>query len=82
MNSRSVNPTFPQQSTADQFFDEAQWESYRRLGEYVAQRLFSGAAPSSSLAAHFQPASGAAKILSQPAAIGTPAAGTPVIPNV
>jgi hypothetical protein len=27
------NPSFPQQSTADQFFDEAQWESYRRLGE-------------------------------------------------
>jgi len=28
----SENPDFPQQSTADQFFDEAQWESYQRLG--------------------------------------------------
>jgi hypothetical protein len=28
-----VNATFPQQSTADQWFDEAQFESYRRLGE-------------------------------------------------
>jgi len=26
------NPTFPQQSTADQFFDEPQFESYRKLG--------------------------------------------------
>ncbi|SHH56672.1 patatin-like phospholipase family protein [Flavobacterium defluvii] len=27
-----ANPDFPQQSTADQFFDEAQFESYRKLG--------------------------------------------------
>lgn len=27
----NANPSFPQQTTADQFFDEAQWESYRRL---------------------------------------------------
>ena len=33
------NPTFPQQSTADQFFDEAQWESYRRLGEDFGNAL-------------------------------------------
>ncbi|TXH65759.1 MAG: hypothetical protein E6Q88_13330 [Lysobacteraceae bacterium] len=26
-------PRFPQQTTGDQFFDEAQWESYHRLGE-------------------------------------------------
>lgn len=26
------NPDFPQQSTGDQFFDEAQWESYHQLG--------------------------------------------------
>ncbi|MFZ1326026.1 MAG: patatin-like phospholipase family protein [Candidatus Contendobacter sp.] len=26
------NSVFPQQPTADQFFDEAQWESYQRLG--------------------------------------------------
>lgn len=26
------NATFPQQTTADQFFDEAQWEAYHQLG--------------------------------------------------
>jgi len=26
------NPVFPQQTTGDQFFDEGQWESYRKLG--------------------------------------------------
>lgn len=29
---------FPQHTTADQFFDEAQWESYRKLGMLVAER--------------------------------------------
>jgi hypothetical protein len=33
-------PAFPQQSTGDQFFDEAQWESYRRLGQEIGLRLF------------------------------------------
>ncbi|MEW5881500.1 MAG: patatin-like phospholipase family protein [Pseudomonadota bacterium] len=33
-------PAFPQQSTGDQFFDEGQWESYRRLGEAIGLRLF------------------------------------------
>jgi hypothetical protein len=32
-------PPFPQQPTGDQFFDEAQWESYRRLGEEAMLRL-------------------------------------------
>jgi hypothetical protein len=41
------NPDFPQQSTADQFFDEAQWESYRRLGELMACTVFSSFAPTS-----------------------------------
>jgi hypothetical protein len=36
----AMNPSFPQQSTADQFFDEAQWESYRRLGEAMALAVF------------------------------------------
>lgn len=30
---------FPQQPTADQFFDEAQWESYQRLGFDIGSRL-------------------------------------------
>ena len=32
-------PSFPQQPTGDQFFDEAQWESYRRLGEFSMMQL-------------------------------------------
>lgn len=30
-----THPDFPQEPTGDQFFDEAQWESYRKLGELV-----------------------------------------------
>jgi hypothetical protein len=33
------NAAFPQQSTGDQFFDEAQWESYQRLGHLIGARL-------------------------------------------
>ena len=33
------HPAFPHESTSDQFFDEAQFESYRRLGEHVAQQV-------------------------------------------
>ncbi len=33
------NPDFPQQTTTDQFFDEAQWESYRSLGYCIASKL-------------------------------------------
>ena len=35
-----AHPNFPQQTTADQFFDEAQWESYRKLGQFIAGRVF------------------------------------------
>ncbi|MEY2943473.1 MAG: hypothetical protein RLY97_1487 [Pseudomonadota bacterium] len=34
------NRSFPQQTTFDQFFDEAQWESYRALGQIIGHRLF------------------------------------------
>ncbi|HLE83350.1 MAG TPA: hypothetical protein VJG13_03345, partial [Thermoanaerobaculia bacterium] len=34
------HPDFPQETTADQFFDEAQWESYRRLGQHIAEKIF------------------------------------------
>ncbi|MEX2571701.1 MAG: patatin-like phospholipase family protein [Gemmatimonadota bacterium] len=37
------NPVFPQQSTTDQWYDEAQFESYRRLGEFTARQVFGGA---------------------------------------
>jgi uncharacterized short protein YbdD (DUF466 family) len=33
---RRKNPTFPYQTTADQFFDETQFECYRALGEHIA----------------------------------------------
>jgi hypothetical protein len=32
VNFKADNPAFPQEPTTDQFFDEAQWESYFRLG--------------------------------------------------
>ena len=38
------HPDFPHEPTIDQFFDEAQWESYRRLGEHIAETLFGPAA--------------------------------------
>jgi hypothetical protein len=34
-----AHPDFPQETTSDQFFDEAQWESYRRLGVHVGHRV-------------------------------------------
>ena len=34
------NPSFPNESTGNQFFDEPQWESYRRLGEHIGTLLF------------------------------------------
>jgi hypothetical protein len=36
---RGANPTFPDQSTADQFFDEEQFEAYRELGFIIAERM-------------------------------------------
>jgi hypothetical protein len=36
-----AHPDFPHEPTANQFFDEAQWESYRRLGEHIAKKVFS-----------------------------------------
>ncbi len=35
-----MNPPFPHQPVFDQSFDEAQWESYRRMGFEMARRLF------------------------------------------
>jgi len=32
-----AHPAFPQEPTGDQFFDEAQWESYRKLGEVIGR---------------------------------------------
>ncbi len=35
---RRENPVFPQQSTADQFFNEVRFEVYRALGDHIVER--------------------------------------------
>jgi hypothetical protein len=37
---RADHGEFPHESTVDQFFNEPQWESYRRLGEHIGEPLF------------------------------------------
>lgn len=37
---QGTHESFPQQSTGDQFFDEAQWESYRQLGLHIGLGVF------------------------------------------
>ena len=37
-----TNPTYPDQSTADQFFDERQFEAYRELGYQVGKQVCTG----------------------------------------
>ena len=37
---RQDHRAFPQEPTVDQYFDEAQWESYRALGEHIGSQLF------------------------------------------
>jgi predicted acylesterase/phospholipase RssA len=39
---RAQDPSFPDRSTADQWFDESQFESYRRLGVYSIESLLGG----------------------------------------
>ena len=34
---RAKNPEFPHPSTADQFFDEGQFEAYRKLGDTICR---------------------------------------------
>ncbi|RKZ70608.1 MAG: hypothetical protein DRR42_11035 [Gammaproteobacteria bacterium] len=34
------SPSFPHETTADQFFSEAQFEAYRALGEHIGEDLF------------------------------------------
>lgn len=48
------NATFPQQTTADQFFDEAQWEAYHQLGLRLGELL--SAQAMQTLRAHVCPA--------------------------
>jgi choline dehydrogenase-like flavoprotein len=39
-NYYATHPEFPHEDTADQIFTEAQWESYRQLGEHLGSRVF------------------------------------------
>jgi Patatin-like phospholipase len=39
---RASSRDFPHESTTDQFFDQAQFESYRRLGYHIAEQTFRG----------------------------------------
>jgi hypothetical protein len=38
-NYAQTSPTFPHESTTDQFFSESQFESYRALGDYIVEQL-------------------------------------------
>ena len=42
LNYKSTHKTFPHESTVDQFFDDAQFESYRSLGNHIAEQAFAG----------------------------------------
>jgi Patatin-like phospholipase len=48
---RGANPTFPDQSTADQFFDEEQFEAYRELGYRIASAMLADAQAQARIAA-------------------------------
>ncbi len=37
---KSDHPNFPDQSTADQFFNEVQFEAYRELGYQLTKKMF------------------------------------------
>ena len=36
---KTYNPDFPHESTADQFFDESQWDSYHALGKLIGENI-------------------------------------------
>ena len=40
-NYRNIDANFPHQSTADQWFDETQFESYRKLGYHIGRSVLS-----------------------------------------
>ena len=42
---RGRNETFPHESTADQFFDEGQFEAYRALGQHIGEKAIEALLP-------------------------------------
>ncbi|HEY2664569.1 MAG TPA: hypothetical protein VGI47_09535 [Candidatus Binataceae bacterium] len=49
----SEHPSFPHESTLEQFFGEDQWESYRKLGEHIGMKIFGDCASLGGLCASF-----------------------------
>lgn len=45
MQYRSLHPSFPHETTADQFFSEDQFESYRKLGQHIVGQSLRGCQP-------------------------------------
>ena len=48
-NYHRANPEYPHQTTADQWFDETQFESYRALGYHIGQTVFGELSQASSV---------------------------------
>ena len=46
---------FPHETTLDQWFGESQFESYRRLGEYLMCKLYEEQLPKMKLASRARP---------------------------
>jgi Patatin-like phospholipase len=54
-NYAAANAAFPHESTADQFFSESQFESYRALGSHAVDRMVDGLGGADELRALFGP---------------------------
>jgi hypothetical protein len=54
-NYAQTSPTFPHETTANQFFTEAQFESYRRLGSHILEHIAGREATGTSAAAEEGP---------------------------
>ncbi|MBI5012989.1 MAG: hypothetical protein HZC06_09810, partial [Methylocystis sp.] len=50
----TVHSEFPHETTADQFFNESQFESYRRLGLWIGAAVFGGQAQADSHALNLE----------------------------
>jgi hypothetical protein len=71
------NDAFPQQTTSDQWFDEAQFESYRRLGRHCARVTLDDLLPQAHPDAQPMPAAALLAFLMQTVADSTGTAATP-----
>lgn len=63
---KGANPTFPDETTANQFFSEARFEAYRELGWTAADQMLTALANSPNLACHNHIFAKAAKLPSTP----------------